>query len=91
VESGESLPECLEREIREELGVTIRVGELFGVYRHAYTHFRVTLHAFLCELVDGEPVAIQVSDLRWVSVQDLGQYPMGKIDRQIARALLHIQ
>ena len=33
----------------------VRVGEAFGVYQHAYTHFKVTLHAFYCRLTDGEP------------------------------------
>jgi A/G-specific adenine glycosylase len=87
-EPGEELASCLQREIREELGVDVAVGEALGIYRHAYTHFRVTLHAFTCTLQDGaEPQALQVSDLRWVSVQELDHYPMGKMDRQIAEML----
>jgi A/G-specific adenine glycosylase len=88
VRADESLDEGLRREIREELGVEIRVGEGFGVYRHAYTHFRITLHAFLCELSDGEPRPLAASDLAWVAVEALGGYPMGKVDRQIARRLV---
>jgi A/G-specific adenine glycosylase len=87
VEAGESLEDCLVREIREELGVHIRVGEAFGVYRHAYTHFRITLHAFRCELVKGRPRPLQAADLAWVAPADLGNYPMGKVDRLIARRL----
>jgi A/G-specific adenine glycosylase len=86
-EPGEDLPACLEREIREELGVSIRVGDGLGVFKHAYTHFKVTLHAFECRLVDGEPRALQVADLRWVDPAELEGFPMGKIDRQIARRL----
>jgi A/G-specific adenine glycosylase len=86
---GEELAACLQREICEELGVQIRVKEPFGVYRHAYTHFRVTLHAFCCTLPNGQtPQPLQVNDLRWVSPHELPGYPMGKIDRQIARNLL---
>lgn len=82
---GEDLVSCLQREIREELGVEIEVGEVLGVFRHAYTHFRVTLHAFSCILRNGaEPQPVEVSDLRWVPVGQLGDYPMGKIDRQIS-------
>ena len=87
VEKGESLEDCLVREIREELAVQIRVGEDFGVYRHAYTHFRITLHAFLCELTEGEPQPLEAAELAWVSPADLGNYPMGKVDRQIAERL----
>ncbi len=87
-ESGESLSACLEREIREELGVGIEVGAEMGVFKHAYTHFRVTLHAFSC-LLDGDvPRAIEVQDVRWVKLGELEQYPMGKIDRQIAKILI---
>jgi A/G-specific adenine glycosylase len=84
IEKDETFQECLMREIREELGVEIRVGEPFGVYQHAYTHFRITLHAFLCELVDGEPKPIEATEVTWVSPATLTQYPMGKVDRQIA-------
>jgi A/G-specific adenine glycosylase len=88
LQPGEDLATCLQREIKEELEVEIRVGEAFGEYRHAYTHFRVTLHAFLCYLCDGSPPkAVQVQDLRWVKAEELANYPMGKIDRQIARRL----
>jgi len=87
-QEGEDLSTCLRREIREELGVEIAVGEQLGVFLHAYTHFRVTLHAFHCTLVQGEPRPIQAADLRWVALAELSQYPMGKIDRQISQTLL---
>ena len=87
VEAGESLEDCLKREMREELGVQVRVGQAFGVYRHAYTHFRITLHAFRCELVEGRPRPLQAAGLAWVAPADLGNYPMGKVDRLIARRL----
>ncbi len=87
VEAGETLEACLAREIREELGVEIRVGEPFGTYKHAYTHFRITLHAFLCELTSGQPSPKQAAELAWVNPTDMRNYPMGKVDRQIAQKL----
>jgi A/G-specific adenine glycosylase len=87
VDQDETLPECLRREIAEELGVSVSVGREVGVYRHAYTHFRVTLHAFCCDLESGEPRPLQVDEIRWVALPDLNAYPMGKIDRQIAKDL----
>ena len=89
LQSGEDLAACLQREICEELGVEIEVGDALGVYRHAYTHFRVTLHAYFCTLRNGgRPHAIQVDDVRWVTPLELSDYPMGKIDRQISKDLL---
>jgi A/G-specific adenine glycosylase len=87
-QEGEDLAQCLEREIREELGAEIAVGDQVGVYKHAYTHFRVTLYAFTCSLVRGEPQPIQAAEVRWVTPAELSQYPMGKIDRQISQILV---
>jgi A/G-specific adenine glycosylase len=87
-QDGEDLPACLRREIGEELGVEIEVGGQLGVYQHAYTHFRVTLYAFWCTLLQGEPRPIQAVDVQWVSPAELIQYPMGKIDRQISKTLV---
>jgi A/G-specific adenine glycosylase len=84
LEPGETLTQALEREIDEELGVRVRVGERVGVYEHGYTHFRVTLHAFDCRMSAGQPAARNVQDFRWVSVWELEHYPMGKIDRLIS-------
>lgn len=89
VQMGESLPQCLKREICEELAVEIEVNEELGVFKHAYTHFRVTLHAFFCSLLNGkEPYPIEAQDLRWVAPSELHQFPMGKIDRMISQQLL---
>ena len=87
VELDESLEACLRREIQEELAVLIEVGSPFGVYRHAYTHFRITLHAFMCQLTQGEPQPIQAASLVWAGPEELERFPMGKVDRQIARRL----
>jgi A/G-specific adenine glycosylase len=88
LKEGEDLPACLQREIQEELGVEITVDEPLGVYRHAYTHFSVTLHAFSCSLVLGEPCPVQPAELAWVTLSELSKYPMGKIDRQISKSLV---
>jgi A/G-specific adenine glycosylase len=87
-EPGEDLPTCLKREILEELGVEILVGDPFGVYQHAYTHFRVTLHAYLCSLNGDQPQLKEHTDLCWVDPVKLLDFPMGKIDRQIANQLI---
>ena len=84
VEAGETLAEALIRELREELGVEIAVGEPLGSYRHAYTHFKVTVHTFRAAIVEGEPKPLQSEQVAWVEISRLGEYPMGKVDRLIA-------
>jgi A/G-specific adenine glycosylase len=90
VEQGETFEEALVREIREELGADIAVEEHFGEYHHAYTHFKVILHAWFVTLTGTEPSALEASELRWVSIEELGEYPMGKIDRSISNDLARI-
>jgi len=87
-ESSETLEFCLKREICEELSVKILVGESIGIYKHAFTHFRVTLHAFHCTLPQGTLRRKVHNDLRWVMPAELNDYPMGKIDRMISQKLL---
>lgn len=84
---GEDPQSALRREIREGLGVEIGVDELLGVHRHAYTHFRVTLHAFRCSIVGGIPRNLAHDALTWADTRGLAGFPMGKIDRQIAKGL----
>ncbi len=87
LEDGETLQTCLKREIKEELGVKIKVNEEIGVFKNTYTHFRVTLYAFVCSLHGGRPRSIQVDDLRWVALDELVNFPMSKLDRRISQQL----
>ena len=68
-----------------EMGYRLKVqtGEALGTVKHAYTHFRVTVHAYRCELVS----ISKNKSLKWVKLKELDDYPMGKVDRQIARML----
>ena len=86
-EPGEDLKACLKREILEELQCTIKIGDLLGTFKHTYTHFKVTLHAFHCQLEKGSPFPHYHQAVRWVTIDDLDQYPMGKIDRMISQQL----
>ena len=89
VEPGEDLVSGLKREIREELGVEIEVDTTFGIYQHAYTHFRITLHAYLCKLNGSQPQTKYHTELIWTNPHSLRNYPMGKVDRQISNSLLN--
>ncbi len=84
---GESLPDCLRREMQEELAVEVAVGAPVAVVKHAYTHFRITLHAFECQLLAGEPQPIGVADWRWVTLEELAGYAFAVTDQKIILAL----
>jgi adenine-specific DNA glycosylase len=57
--------------------------EALGTVQHGYSHFSVTVHVFPCELLS----IPKETNLMWVSLNRLQEYPMGKIDRQIARMI----
>lgn len=86
-EPGESLVECLKRELREELGVEVEVLERWMVIPHVYTHMRITLHVFRCRWIGGEPRPLGCADVRWVPVGELDRYPFPNTDRQIVERL----
>ena len=79
---GEPLDE-LESALETGYRLKVQKGEALGIVKHAYTHFRVTVHAFRCELVS----IPENESLKWVALTELEEYPMGKVDRQIARML----
>ena len=87
VEDGENLQQALIREIREELGVEVDVGPEIGIFKHAYSHFRIILHAFRCTILRGSLQPLQVDELTWCHPKDLERYPMGKVDRQISHLI----
>jgi A/G-specific adenine glycosylase len=86
-ESGESLEEALRREIHEELGMEIAVGRELVTLDHGYTHFRITLHAFLARHVSGEPRHFGVSDHAWVALDELESYAFAVTDLKIIAQL----
>jgi mutator protein MutT len=65
-ELNESLEQCLARELREELGVEVKVRELFERVTHAYPEKTVRVEFFLCNLVSGEPRPIGCAAIKWV-------------------------
>ncbi len=92
VEPGESLEDCLRREIREELGVRIRVGERLTVIRHAYSHFRITLHVFHAWMEDGEPEpqALDCAAWRWIRLDEADSVAFSAADLRVLDALRRV-
>jgi len=87
IEKGETHQAALIRECKEELGVTIVVGGQIACVKHAYTHFKVTLHVYLCSIKKGTPRARVHTDLAWVSPEDFTNYPFPKANHKFLHAL----
>ena len=86
-EPGESLEECLAREIREELGLEITDLDFLMAVDHDYQTFSLTLSAYFCRPAAGAPVPAAADGLAWVRPERLGDFDLLPPDRIIARAL----
>ena len=67
--------------------VPARVGLELQAYDHSYSHFHVSVYTFETEILAGDPRALDHSELQWVEIDRLAEYPMGKVDRAIAERL----
>ena len=81
--AGVSLQRSLEKVIQMELGIEVRVGEKITAVKHAYTHFRITLHAFRCALNGGDLKALNCHRCEWIDPQSLADFPFSKVDRKV--------
>ena len=69
--------------IDAEYKLKVQRKDALGVVQHAYTHFKITVHAFRCKALS----IPKNKNLKWVSLDALGDFPMGKVDRQISKML----
>lgn len=86
-EEGESLTDCLRRELREELGVDVAAPVPFRVIRHEYPEKTVELHFFHCVISAGEARALDCEEFCWVMPEELAGYEFPPADRPLLAAL----
>jgi mutator protein MutT len=90
IEPNETIKECIKREIREELGIEIRVGPRLITIAHRYPNFEVTLFVHDCQYLSGEPQPIECEEIRWVTVTEIERYTFPEANTQIIATLQHI-
>jgi mutator protein MutT len=87
-EENESLEACLEREIKEELGLEVHAGKHVLTIDHDYQGQSISLHLFECAEIRGEPKPLESPEIRWVLPQELSQYRLPPPDLEILPAVL---
>ena len=82
-EAGETLAQALIRECREELDVTVSVGEKFIETEHQYPDIKVHLTVFNAQIVSGEPKLLEHNDIKWITPAEIPQYDFCPADKVI--------
>src|SRR2546426_10778688 len=87
LEAKETLEQCLARELREELGIEVKVGELVESITHEYPGKTVHLKFFVCEWQKNEPQALGCSEWKWVKAEELREHDFPEADRRLLHRL----
>lgn len=86
-EAGETLPECLKRELLEELGIVVNVRERVMAITHAYPEKTVKLYFFFCQLAAGEVQGMEGQAFTWVDQEGLTRYLFPEADAKLLAEL----
>ncbi len=87
VESGETLEEALIRECREEIGVTVKVGDVFMEVDHEYPDINIHLTLFNAEIADGTPQKLEHNDIKSITPDEIPQYNFCPADDEILKKI----
>jgi A/G-specific adenine glycosylase len=89
-EKDETLQETTARELKEELGIDVEVYSKFQDLRHAYSHFKITMHAFWCRIKNGDPEPKSSQQIKWVSLDDIDEFPFPKANKTLIKGLKNL-
>jgi A/G-specific adenine glycosylase len=87
LEPGETIEECIARELEEELGIKTTVGAHLVTVKHAYSHFTMTMYVYFTKIISGRPLPIHCADYVWVKIPALGKYAYSKADLLVVEKL----
>ncbi len=88
VEPGETMEAALIRECREELDITVSVGEVYLQVIHEYPDIHIRLTLFHCTIAEGTPRLLEHHDMKWLLPADIPQYAFCPADQEILQRLL---
>ena len=71
IEDGENPEDALKREIMEELGIEIKVGDMIDTIEYAYPSFHLSMDCFFAEIVSGDLVLKEHEDAKWLTKEEL--------------------
>ena len=88
VEPGETKEQALIRECREELAVTLAVGDVFMDVVHEYPDLTVHLTLFNATIAEGKPVMLEHNDIRWITPSEIPNFDFCPADEEILAKII---
>lgn len=88
VEEGETLEEALIRECREEIGVTVKPGDIFTEIDHEYPDITIHLTLFNAEITEGTAQKLEHNDIRCITPDEIPQYSFCPADDEILKKII---
>lgn len=82
-EAGETLEDALIRECREELDITVSVGDIFTQVIHEYPDIHIRLTLFNCTIAEGTPKLLEHNDLKWILPSEIPAFDFCPADKDI--------
>jgi 8-oxo-dGTP diphosphatase len=90
VEPGETKEQALIRECREELAVTLAVGDVFMDVTHEYPDLMVHLTLFNATIVEGVPQKLEHNDIKWITPAEIPNYEFCPADEEILERIIEV-
>lgn len=87
IKQGESGYKTTEREILEEINLTVSAYKYLTTVKHAYTHFKIVMEVYLCRYVKGRVCLKASDDFRWITLEKLGDFPFPGANHKFFPAL----
>ena len=90
VEPGETKEQALIRECREELAITLSVGDVFMDVVHEYPDITVHLTLLNATIAEGVPQKLEHNDIRWITPNEIADYEFCPADEEILNRIIEV-
>lgn len=87
IEAGETVTDCIIREIKEEINLEIAVGDRLLLIEHDYPKFKVSLHVHWCTVLGGTAQPLECAEIKWVTPKALDHYTFPAANQAIIEAI----
>ena len=84
----ENNKDCLHREIKEELNITVEIHDQIGIIKHSYTHFSINLIGYFCSHISGNPRPLSSDAIRWVELSSIKNFAFPKSTNKLFELIM---